>query len=124
MPWERLEGQSLAERLEQDHWLPLAEALAIAAQVAEGLAVAHQKGLVHRDVKPANIWLETRNGRFLRVKLIDFGIARQVAGNSNLTRAGQVVGDADLHGPRTGRKVGPSMAGPTCIAWAVCCTRC
>jgi urea transport system substrate-binding protein len=89
---ERLEGMTLAERLEQDHWLPLSEALNIAAQAAEGLVVAHQHNLVHRDVKPANIWLETRNGRFRRVKLIDFGIACLVGGNSKLTRAGQVLG--------------------------------
>ncbi len=99
---ERLEGMTLAERLRQDRWLPLGEALDVAAQVAEGLSVAHQHGLVHRDVKPANIWLETRHGRLHRVKLIDFGIARRQDNSSQLTLAGQVLGTPIYMAPEQG----------------------
>ncbi|MFO0876715.1 MAG: bifunctional serine/threonine-protein kinase/ABC transporter substrate-binding protein [Gemmataceae bacterium] len=89
---ENLEGESLESRLERDHWLPLPDAIAYAREAAEGLVVAHEAGLVHRDIKPANIWLESRNGVFQRVKLIDFGIARRVLQDSNLTTAGQILG--------------------------------
>jgi urea transport system substrate-binding protein len=89
---ERLEGMSLEDRLKRDRWLPLAEALALTREAAEGLIVAHDAGLVHRDIKPANLWLEARQGRFRRVKLIDFGIARRVNQDSNLTTTGQVLG--------------------------------
>ncbi len=89
---ERLEGMTLQEKLTRDHWLPLAEALALARQTAEGLVVLHQHGLVHRDVKPANIWLEMRHGQLKRVKLIDFGIARRVEEQSKLTQPGQILG--------------------------------
>lgn len=89
---ERLAGQSLEARLKADRWLPLAESLRIAREAAEGLAVAHDKGLVHRDIKPGNIWLEARPGRLARIKLLDFGIARVVAKNDGLTSHGQVLG--------------------------------
>ena len=74
---EVLRGQSLAEALEQKHRLPLALCLKIARETAEGLAAAHASGLIHRDIKPGNIWLEEPNGR---VKLLDFGLARARTG--------------------------------------------
>src|SRR5262249_44804296 len=52
-----LEGQSLEQRLARDKVLPVPEVLRIGREVAEGLAAAHARGLVHRDVKPANVWL-------------------------------------------------------------------
>ena len=59
---EFLEGETLADRLEKRTWLPVPEAVRVAKEVAEGLAAAHAKGLIHRDVKPANIWLEAPEG--------------------------------------------------------------
>lgn len=89
---ELLRGESLADRLKRDRWLPVYEALRIAREAAEGLAVLQQRGMVHRDVKPENLWLESDDaGRFLDVKLIDFGIARP-PGGSGLTQIGQFVG--------------------------------
>ena len=64
------EGQTLKQRL-QSGALPAAEAMAVGAQVAEGLAAAHDVGVVHRDIKPGNLML-ARDG----VKILDFGVAR------------------------------------------------
>src|SRR6185369_12857275 len=55
---EFLKGEPLDERLKREAKLPLAEVLRIGREIAEALAAAHATGLIHRDVKPANIWLE------------------------------------------------------------------
>ncbi len=68
-----LQGESLDRRLEREGRLPLAEVLRIGREACRGLAAAHARGLVHCDIKPANIWLEGVEGR---VKLFDFGLAR------------------------------------------------
>jgi eukaryotic-like serine/threonine-protein kinase len=84
---ELLEGVSLETALTQR--LPLAEAVRIGREVAEGLAAAHAAGLIHRDIKPDNIFLEEAVGR---VKLLDFGLARAVQGDAQLTEQGFIVG--------------------------------
>ncbi|HEU5322261.1 MAG TPA: serine/threonine-protein kinase, partial [Methylomirabilota bacterium] len=70
---ERVEGESLAERLERGA-LPTLEALHVCAQIAEALEVAHEHGVVHRDLKPGNVMLAPRG----LVKVLDFGLARQI----------------------------------------------
>ena len=68
IPWlamELLEGQSLSRRLASGNRLPVADAVAIARQIAKALALAHARGLVHRDIKPANVWLEMPSGELL-----------------------------------------------------------
>jgi hypothetical protein len=95
---ELLEGESLDGRLKRESKLPAAEVLRIGREAAEGLAAAHARGLVHRDVKPANIWLETRDGEpggsspRDHVKLLDFGLARAADGDAGLTASGMAVG--------------------------------
>src|SRR5215470_2515907 len=100
---ELLEGESLRHRLSRGR-LPLRTALELGVQLAEGLAAAHARGIVHRDVKPENVFL-TSGGR---AKLLDFGIAkltapRGIEGHRNLldttltpegigTRPGAVLG--------------------------------
>ncbi|HSE63995.1 MAG TPA: protein kinase [Thermoanaerobaculia bacterium] len=71
---ELLDGESLADRLAAGP-LPSRRAVEIASQVADGLSAAHEKGIFHRDVKPANVFL-TKDGR---AKILDFGIARTTA---------------------------------------------
>ena len=87
--FELVEGESLAARLARDGALPDREAAAVAAQVADALYHAHQRGVIHRDVKPGNILLTTDG----RARLVDFGIARSLQeGNANLTATGTIMG--------------------------------
>jgi len=81
-------GSSLEERLRRGGQLTLKEILRIGTQTAAGLAAAHAQGLIHRDVKPANILLEEATGN---VKLTDFGLARAVE-DVKLTQTGFVAG--------------------------------
>jgi len=102
---ELVEGETLAERVAARGRLPWREAFAIGEQVAAALAAAHAHGLVHRDVKPANILL----GRDGRAKVTDFGIA-QAAQTATLTRTGMVLGSANYVAPEQakGGHVGPA----------------
>ena len=92
-------GMSLQERLNREGPLQLPEVLRIGTQVAAGLAAAHAQGLVHRDVKPANILLE--NG-VERVKLTDFGLA-QAADDATLSQLGVVAGTPMFMSPEQAR---------------------
>src|SRR5262245_47621411 len=85
---EFIDGCSLEALLRRGGPLEVKEVLRIGMQIASGLAAAHQQGLVHRDVKPANILLE--NG-VQRVKLTDFGLAR-AADDASLTQSGYIAG--------------------------------
>jgi serine/threonine protein kinase/Tol biopolymer transport system component len=87
------EGETLKRKIERGP-LPLLEAVQIAAQIAAGLAAAHAKGIVHRDVKPANVIVSPEG----RVKIVDFGIAK-LADQSRLTRDGTAVGTAGYMAP-------------------------
>jgi hypothetical protein len=83
-----IDGPTLQKKLDRTGELSLKEILRIGLQIAEGLAAAHRQGLVHRDVKPANILLE--NG-VERVKITDFGLAR-AGDDASLTQSGVVAG--------------------------------
>jgi serine/threonine protein kinase len=88
-------GESLADRLDREGRLPFADVLRIGVQVARGLAAAHAKGLIHRDIKPGNILLEEQTGR---AKIADFGLAKAVGGSA-LTLAGTVAGTPEYMSP-------------------------
>ncbi len=88
-------GQSLQRRVDINGPLPIVDALRIAQQTAAGLSAAHAQGLVHRDVKPANILLEEQIDRVL---LSDFGLARAVD-DASLTKTGIVAGTPHYMSP-------------------------
>jgi hypothetical protein len=95
-----LAGESLERRLKERGPLPPDEVVRIGQEVAEGLAAAHAAGLVHRDVKPANIWLEAGSDR---VKVLDFGLVRAAPDEPQLSRPGTVLGTPLYMAPEQAR---------------------
>ncbi len=94
-----LEGRSLEDRIRNNGPLEVKEVLRIGRQIASGLAAAHHQGLVHRDVKPANILLH--NG-VERVVITDFGLARTVD-DASMTQSGTLVGTPQYMSPEQAR---------------------
>ena len=89
---EYLEGQDLAARLEQQGKLPLPEVVEIVEQVCGGLQKAHDSGVVHRDMKPENIFLARSGDGAERVKLLDFGISKIKHSTSIMTQDQTLLG--------------------------------
>jgi hypothetical protein len=96
---EYVSGHSLQHRLHGEGPLPAEKVAQIGAQIAEGLASAHARGVVHRDVKPANILIDDRTGH---AKLTDFGLAR-AGDDPTLTQIGFVAGTPDYIAPEQAR---------------------
>lgn len=97
---EFLEGETLASRLVREKPLPLAEVLRIGRETAEGLAAAHQRGLIHRDIKPGNLWLEQHRQQ---VKILDFGLARALREDAEITQPGMMIGTPSYMAPEQAR---------------------
>lgn len=100
-----VDGVSLQRHVDTIGPLPVTDALRIAAQCAAGLDAAHRQGIVHRDVKPANILI---NGGGQRVWITDFGLARAVD-DASLTRTGFIAGTPHYMSPEQARggSIGP-----------------
>ncbi len=97
---ELVEGRTLRDELDNRRFLPPAEAVEIASGIAQALGVAHKAGLVHRDVKPANVLLSSDG----RLKVADFGIAKAARPDedpdlADLTSVGSMVGTAKYLAP-------------------------
>jgi serine/threonine protein kinase len=101
-----VEGETLAERIVREGMLPLATSLDIFIQICDGLAQAHEKGILHRDLKPGNIMLISENCGGVTLKILDFGIAKLVENSASttqqLTRTGDVFGSPLYMSPEQG----------------------
>jgi serine/threonine protein kinase len=96
-----LQGYPLDEYLAKKGRPSFAQIVRIGREIALGLAAAHRLGIVHRDIKPGNIWLEAPNGR---VKILDFGLARPAkSADGELTKSGAVVGTPAYMAPEQAR---------------------
>ena len=92
---EYIEGKTLTSIIAKNRTISLSDVLFIGAQVSSGLHAAHQKGLVHRDIKPGNIMI-TPNGK---VKVTDFGIVSLQNEESDITKTGSILGTASYISP-------------------------
>jgi len=103
---ELLEGDELRQLIARRTVTHLEDKLPLMIQICEGLEYAHEKGIVHRDVKPGNIFV-LRNGQ---VKILDFGIAQIAAAQTGLTRAGLIVGTLQYMAPERARGQGGHLS--------------
>jgi eukaryotic-like serine/threonine-protein kinase len=102
--FEYVEGETLKDRIRRNGRLPVPEAVAYAIEIGRGLQAAHERRIVHRDVKPQNVLIDEEG----TAKVTDFGIARSLA-EEGLTAAGRVLGTTDYVSPEQalGHDVGP-----------------
>ena len=96
---EFLDGPTLGKLVHELKHIPPARAVAISIQVARGLAAAHEKSIIHRDLKPENIFVLEKDGIADFVKIVDFGIAKDVKAGKRLTAVGMVLGTPEYMSP-------------------------
>ena len=108
-----VEGPDLGAVLAQEGSLSPSRAAALVAQVADALGAAHERGLVHRDVKPANVMIDGD-----RAYLTDFGVARLIGADKAMTRSGAVVGSVDYVAPE---QVDGGAGGPASDIYSLGC---
>ena len=102
MVGEFLEGIELGAYLNNVKKLEVPEAIRITRQVCDALVAAHEAGIVHRDMKPENVFL-VGEGPNMRVKVLDFGISKAAQNNTNLTRTGMIMGTPSYMAPEQAR---------------------
>src|ERR671922_2796213 len=93
--FEHVPGENLKDLVRREGPLPVQEALALTQQVARGLAFAHEHGIVHRDVKPQNVLVDEGGS----AKVTDFGIARSLEVDQDITETGAVLGTSHYLSP-------------------------
>jgi serine/threonine-protein kinase len=93
--FEHVRGETLKDLVKRNGPLPVGEALAFVHQVARALAFAHDQGIVHRDVKPHNVLVDDERG----AKVTDFGLARSLELDQDITQTGTVMGTSDYISP-------------------------
>ena len=117
-----LRGISLYKSLKRGCPIPVPHILRIGRQIALGLDAAHKHGLIHRDIKPGNIWLEEET---LRVKILDFGLALPSNQQTNLTQSGVVMGTPNFMAPEQAAGdhdwiIAPILFSLGCVLYRLC----
>jgi len=97
---ELLQGESLESYRQRLGRVPIESILRFGRQAAQGLAAAHDQGVIHRDIKPSNLWIESPNSR---LKILDFGLARAVHDSAQDSIAGKVIGTPAFLAPEQAR---------------------
>ncbi len=111
---EFLEGLSLSDAISKGRALKVDRALNVFDQVCDALEHAHSQGMIHRDLKPANIMLSSSTASQMEIKVVDFGIAKLVAGtpseSQKLTQTGEIFGSPVYMSPEQcrGEELGPA----------------
>lgn len=100
-----LVGESLEARLARVGRLPWPEAKRVTLEIADALGAAHRAGVLHRDVKPSNVFMASREGAAERAMLVDFGLAKPIVPGhgQSVTRTGAIVGTAHYMAPEQAR---------------------
>ena len=115
---EFLDGENLSDHIARHGRCSLADAADILDQVSRALSSAHAAGLVHRDIKPANIFLSPQPDGGVFVRLLDFGIAKELGiAASDLTRSGEVLGTGYYMSPEQLRAT--NQVGAATDVWAL-----
>jgi phosphate/phosphite/phosphonate ABC transporter binding protein len=106
---ELLEGESLAQMLRRERVLSASLSIWIAAQVLAGLSAAHAKGVIHRDLKPGNVFIARQPDGTHKVKILDFGISKlsESSESMNVTADGALVGTPNFMAPEQITGQGP-----------------
>jgi serine/threonine protein kinase len=96
---EYLEGRTLSRYLQERGQMPLFEVLPLLEQICEAIGAAHQHGVIHRDLKPDNIFLTGQKAARFFVKVLDFGFAKTLRTGESLTQAGEIFGTPEYMSP-------------------------
>ena len=129
MAMELLEGANLADAMAARKAYQPEEAVPLLREVLNALEVAHQHQIVHRDIKPQNIFLSRSGASPLGVKVLDFGVAKVVglSAEEQLTRSGTILGTPEFMAPEQATGIGADhrsdLYAVACVAFAMLCGR-
>lgn len=116
---ELIEGESLRDHLKRRGSLSVEETIALLSPIADALDYAHSQGVVHRDVKPANILLETTHHGQTRPVLSDFGLVKSLAQSTEITQSGAVLGTVEYMAPEQADSERANEIGPATDLYAL-----